>query len=231
MLPLFTILIYRLDLVFQFFTLPKLKLGGLLLTLCLLQARTTNCEQKFTFFFKVQYDHTFWIGEDLYGECGQSNLIQVFLKEGKPLIKKIELAHFENWEWIEPVKKAIRVEKPYVFVPNGSKIIEDASTGLKIKPPKPNNRLYNLFAENFAENCARQWNNSMKEDGIDTPQTWDIDLDLVYYYPDGLYFNYDIEKVFMFPESSLLLVMTKNKEKCAGGDTMDGFLIFKFKNI
>jgi hypothetical protein len=231
MLPLFTILIYHLGLVFQFFTLPKLKLGGLLLTLCLLQARTTNCEQKFTFFFKVQYDHTFWIGEDLYGECGQSNLIQIFLKEGKPLVKKMELVHFEKWEWIEPVKKAMRTEKPYIFIPNSNKIIEDASTGIKIRPPKLNNRLYNQFIENFAENCARQWNNSMKENGIDTPQTWDIDLDLVYYYPDGLYFNYDIEKVCVFPESSLLLVMTKNKERCAGGDTMDGFLIFKFKNI
>jgi len=231
MLPLFTTLIHHLSLVCQFFTLPKLKLGSILLTLCLLNVRTTNCEQKFTFFFKVQYDNTFWIGEDLYGECGQSNLIQIFLREGKPIVKKMELAHFERWEWTEQVKKAMRIEKPYIFMPNSNKIIDDANTGIKIKPPRQNDRLYNQFIENFAKNCARQWNSAMQESGIDVPQTWNMDLDLVYYYPEGLYFNYDIEKVFVFPESSLLLVMTKNKERCAGGDTMNGFLIFKFKNV
>lgn len=192
---------------------------------------TTNCEQKLTFFFKLHYDNTFWIGEDLYGECGQSNLIQIFLTGEKAITKKTELAQFEKWDWIEQAKKAISTETPYSLLPNANQVIDNELYGIKLRVPKYNNRLFNKFSDEFSENCAFQWNQQMKEEGIDIPQTWDMDLDLAYYHPNGLYFNYQIEKVFIFPESNYLLMMTKNSLRCAGGDTMNGFLIFKFKAV
>lgn len=192
---------------------------------------TTNCEQKLTFFFKLHYDNTFWIGEDLYGECGQSNLIQIFLTGEKASVKKTELAQFEKWDWIEQAKKAIRTESPYSLSPNSNQVIDNELYGIKLRAPKYNSRLLNRFSDEFAENCASQWNQKMKEEGIDIPQTWDMDLSLAYYHPQGLYFNYQIEKVFIFPESNYLLLMTKNTLRCAGGDTMNGFLIFKFKVV
>jgi hypothetical protein len=192
---------------------------------------TTNCEQKLTFFFKLHYDNTFWIGEDLYGECGQSNLIQVFLNREKAIVKKTELAQFEKWDWVEQAKKAIRVETPYVLSPNSNQVIDNESYGIKLRAPKYNGRLLNKFSNEFAENCAYQWNQAMQEEGINTPDSWDMELDLVYFHPNGLYFNYQMEKVFIFPESNFLLVMTKNEIRCASGDTMNGFLIFKFKTV
>jgi hypothetical protein len=192
---------------------------------------TTNCEQKLTFFLKLHYNNDFWIGEDLYGECGQSNLIQVFLAGEKVIVKKTELAQFEKWDWIEQAKKAIRTETPYLLLPNSNQVIDNEAIGVKLRAPKYNNRLFNKFSDEFSENCATQWNQQMKEEGVDTPQTWDLDLDLAYYHPNGLYFNYQIEKVFIFPESNYLLLMTKNNLRCASGDTMNGFLIFKFKVV
>jgi hypothetical protein len=193
--------------------------------------RTTNCDQKFTFFFKLQYDNVFWIGEDLFGECGESNLIQIFLGNEKPLVKKMPLSQFERWEWVEPIRKAMRTEIAYTLEVGSKQVIDDESRGIKLRTPKTNNRLMNQFMEEFAENCAKQWNQKMKADGIDEPQAWDMELDLVYYHPDGLYFNYQMEKVFVFPESNHLLIITKQAQRCAGGDTMDGFMIFKFKTL
>jgi len=193
---------------------------------------TTNCEQKFIFFFKLQNDDTFWIGEDLFGECGQSNLIQVFLKGDKPLAKETELAQFERWEWIEHAKKAMKTEVCYPLKVDSKQEIDDEVLGIKLRSPKNNNRAMNHFNEEFAENCARQWNQKMKTDGIDEPiVAWDMELELAYYHADGLYFNYQIEKAFVFPESSYLVIMTKQAQRCAGGDTMDGFMIFKFKTL
>ena len=192
---------------------------------------TTNCEQKLTFFFKSQYENTFWLGEDLYGECGQSNLIQIFWTGEKPFVRKTELAQFEKWDWIEQTKKAMRVEMPYSLIPNSNQVIDNELYGIKLRAPRTNDRLYNKFYEGFSENCAYQWNMKMKEEGIDMPQTWDMELDLAYYHPNGLYINYQIERVFIFPESNYLLLMTKNTTKCPSGDTMNGFLIFKFKVV
>lgn len=201
----------------------------LLLTSSVQYVPTTNCDQKFTFFFKMQHDDVFWIGEDLFGECGQSNLIQVFLRGEKPSAKKIELAQFERWEWIEHAKKAMKTEVCYPLQLNSKQEINDEVLGIKLRAPKVNNRAMNQFTEEFAENCARQWNQKMGEDGIDAPVAdWDMELELAYYHADGLYCNYQIEKAFVFPESSYLLVMTKQAQRCAGGDTMNGFLIFKF---
>ncbi len=190
---------------------------------------TTNCDQKFTLFFKLAYEDIFWIGEDLYGECGQSNLIQVFLGGEKTLVKKMELAVFESWGWVEQAKKVMRTEKPILLLPSSNRKIEYAELGIRLRDPKGNEGLKKQFEKEFAENCAHQWNQKMQKSGIDEPQTWDLDLDLVYYHADGLYFNYQIEKVFVFPESNLLLVMTHHEHRCAGSDTMHGFLIYKFK--
>jgi hypothetical protein len=126
----------------------------------------------------------------------------------------------------------MRVESPYSLFPNANQVIDNELYGIKLRAPKYNNRLFNKFEEEFAENCAYQWNTKMQEEGIDLPQTgWDMELDLAYFHPNGLYFNYQIEKVFIFPESNYILMMTKNNLKCAGGDTMNGFLIFKFKVV
>ncbi|MCU0393184.1 MAG: hypothetical protein MUE81_18890 [Thermoflexibacter sp.] len=212
--------------------LPKLIIGLLLpLGSFTNNVLTTNCDQKFTFFFKMQYDDTFWIGEDLYGECGQSNLIQIFLSGEKVQAKKMELAQFEKWDWIEQAKKVMRIESPFTFIPNSSQTIENDNIGIKLRKPKYNPDLLNKFSDEFVGSCAKQWNQKMGIKGIDLPQSWSWDLDLVYYHPDGLYFNYQIDKVYVFPESNFLLVMTKYDKRCAGGDTMNGFMLLKFKEI
>lgn len=195
---------------------PKVLLIGMLIgfTSFVGSTPTTNCEQKFTFFFKLQYDDVFWIGEDLFGECGESNLIQVFFGEGKSSLKKMPLSQFERWEWIESVKKAMRTEVFHTQEMDKEQVIDNEDMGIKLRTPKENNRLENDFTEKFAKNCARQWNERMKIDGIVEPIAWDMELDLVYYHPDGLYFNYKIEKVFIFPESDHLLIMTKQPMRC-----------------
>ncbi len=58
---------------------------------------TTNCHQTFHFFFLSQGSPTFWIGEDLSGECNYSRLLQIGIKNSTVSVSKSELKEYNNW--------------------------------------------------------------------------------------------------------------------------------------
>ncbi|OQA00291.1 MAG: hypothetical protein BWY71_00770 [Planctomycetes bacterium ADurb.Bin412] len=54
---------------------------------------------------------------------------------------------------------------------------------------------------------------------------------LVYFYPAGLYVNYEIDRVYYFPKSRYLLIFTRQPQKAVGLDTMHGFLLFRLEPL
>ncbi len=191
--------------------------------------KTTFCEQEFLFFFKTRYDeHTLWIGENRYGECGRSNLWQVFVPNDSLVIaKKTEMKRFNDWMWAEKLQLTLEEEKPLRLTDEDDKGCGFKDLGIRVNNPKLNEKLEDLFMRDFAQDCALQWTQATGRDGMDLPELKGLNGKLLYYYPMGLYFNYKITEAYLFPVSKLLLVFTRNPRRCVGGDTMHGFLVFR----
>ncbi|MEN7547316.1 hypothetical protein AAG747_05315 [Rapidithrix thailandica] len=190
-----------------------------------------NCEQTFNFFLKAQFNDLFWIGESRGGECKSSKLIQILVKENQEVdVIDLMLQDYNNWYWVESAEGYLRRET-VVHLESKGKNFVDKGTRMKVYKPKYNTRLWNIFHQEFPNHCGEAWNNAMGNDGIDLPRIGKgKDLELVYYHPQGMYFNYEIQETYYFPDSKYLVVITGQEQKCANFDTMHGFLILKVKN-
>ncbi len=191
---------------------------------------TGGCTQEFRFFFKSQHDEAFWIGENRYGECGESHLIQVFLnQQGTPHQTKFtELKEFDNWHWVETAQEKVKTEE-VIAIKSYDGHINFPITDISLTAPPPNQPLQYQRQEKYRNDCAKNWNSNMGKEGIDMPIFKGIKPELLYYYKDGIYFNYTVEEAYLFPISRYLLVFTKSEQKCSGDNTMHGFMLFKFE--
>ena len=188
-----------------------------------------NCVQEYKFFFKNKHEDVFWIGENRYGECGESNLIQIFLddKTKKNSVKLTELKDFDNWVWLNKAKESVKIEDVIIQKGENGQILLPAME-LSILPPHENPKLQALKDSDYGNDCAKYWNNSLEKAGIDLPIMIGLNASLVYYYSDGLYFNYTISSAYIFPTSKYLVLFTNSKNTCSGENSMHGFMIFKF---
>jgi hypothetical protein len=207
-----------------------LLMSGLALLLCAASApRSTNCEQVYRLLFKARHEPTFWIREDLYGECGQSNLVQVTV-EPTPTTTRLGLAKFAEWGWAEGLEGAFAAETPEELPSQGAEA-RHRHLALAVQAPPENAKLDHLFKQEFGEYCAPQFNKILGRAAIDLPRFEGARADLLYHSPGGLYFNYRLGDAYLFPDSRLLLVFTKSPLRCQGGDTAHGFLIFRLQYI
>lgn len=193
---------------------------------------SNGCSQEYKFFFKNKHDDTFWIGENLYGECGTSSLIQVFIdnKGQVPTARVTELRDFDSWAWIETAQRSVQTDEVIMLSAENGQIIFP-SMKLKIAPPPNNVKLQTLKHNEFHDECAKTWNKQMGKNGIDMPVMEGFKTNLVYHYAGGLYFNYFIDKVYIFPQSRYMVLFTKNQQKCETAGTMYGFMILSFEMV
>jgi hypothetical protein len=188
---------------------------------------TTNCHQTFHFFFLSKGSPTFWIGEDLSGECESSRLLNIGISGSTASISQTELKEYKNWGNIPELSSLFRKfeEQPLEL---NNKIWEN--NDLKISPPDYDS----LLAEEFSEHIRRcgsnadSWLKIKGNDGIILPKIEGIKTEFLFSYKTGLYINYDISEVHYFP-NAFLIVFTNQPQKAVGLDTMHGFLIFKIK--
>ena len=189
---------------------------------------TTNCHQTFHFFFLAKGSPTFWIGEDLSGECHFSRLLHIGIQDSIAAISQSELRKYKNWGNIPELKSLFNIydEKPLQL--NGE-IWENEE--LKIEPPAYDSLLAEEFNNHIRKggSNAITWNAEKGNEGIELPKIEGVHADLLFSFKPSLYFNYDIQEVHYFP-GSYLLVFTHQPVKAVGQDTMHGFLIFKIKN-
>jgi hypothetical protein len=197
--------------------------------------KSNGCTQEYKFFFKNQHNDIFWIGENRYGECGESHLIQILIDEktqdeksqnSRAVITESKI--FNDWEWLEKAKQTIKSEE-FITQKAENGVITFPAMELYISPPPNDIQLQASKNEDFPNDCAKIWNKNKGKSGICLPIMKGLKTDLVYYYQDGLYFNYTIEKVYIFPLSRYLVLFTKNQNLCNGENTMHGFMIFRFE--
>lgn len=195
---------------------------------------SNQCEQSYRLLFKERERDVFWIAENLYGECSQSNLIQVDVSRPEPHSRSTALKEFDQWRMLEQtLKQAIEHEQPTEILPRNG-VLTLGNTGVKIKAPERNKTLEQMYLQDFFSECARQWNDGMRQAGIDMPVISGAAVPkLLYVSPDGLYFNYRIDKAYLFPDSRTLILFTKNNTFRCNSEisSMHGFMIMRMVNI
>jgi len=178
----------------------------------------TYCEQTFHFFFLSKGSPTFWIGEDLSGECEISYLHNISIRDSKVSVSKSELKEYNKWDEIKNISSFFR------------KYEELDDNNLVITPPQFDPGLRDAFNKHVVEGGSNgyTWNKKHGLDGIVLPNIENLKTELLFYYHFGLYINYNMASVHYFPEARLILIFTEQPLRAVGMDTMHGFFIFKF---
>lgn len=189
---------------------------------------TTNCTQSFALLAKT--DRVLWIALDVNGECYYSHLLQLIITDSTVLeVPPTQLTKFSDWEEIKRGIKhfhidiLIRLESS-----NGSWIAPEQSWTLQAAESNPQLfAQYNKFHRQFANDNGRLWNQTMGTAGVDLPIFTDIEMELIYAFPAGLYVNYQIAEAIFFEGYGQLLVFTRQKVLANSMNTMHGFLLFR----
>lgn len=190
---------------------------------------TSNCHQTFHFFFLSQWSPTFWIGEDLSGECESSRLLHISINDDSSvLVSESVLKEYNNWGNIPELISLFRIYEEQAVELNGNVWKNEEFI---IKPPDYDSSLAEEFTEHIRQggSNARSWIKFKGNDGIEPPKIEGIKTELLFSYEIGLYINYEISEVHYFPKS-FILIFTHQPKKAVGLDTMHGFFIFKINN-
>lgn len=189
---------------------------------------TTNCEQTFTF-FGVTWDIynqnkiTFWVGEDVSGECMGSHLIQVTVSDTTSCIHTAYNVNYANWDWLRhgfSNLSGLTLEK----LSNKEGSWSDSAGSLRISaPPSDTLEIRKIYQSSY----EAQWTARHGIEAIKLPQIQEVLTKLIYYYPVGLYVDYKISDAYYIPSQKLLIVFTHQPHLAAGFDSMHGFLIFR----
>lgn len=189
----------------------------------------TSCKQSFTFLLATaESNPVFWIVEDVSGECWYSRLIQITVENTKDTAIYLPLGGHGswNWRWLEKKMKHI-VCQPAIELENQNGVWSIPGLSWHIEAPPSDSALLRLFQEEYNAGRERSWNVKYGIKGINVPSLEGIDSKLVYYYPDGLYIDYTISKMYYFPHSGYALLFTNQPRLASGLDTMHGFLLLK----
>lgn len=190
-----------------------------------LKVVTSNCHQTFHFFFISQGTPTFWIGEDVSGECEYSKLLRINIIDSTVSVSQTELKKYKNWGIIPELNSLLRIYEETPLELNDS---EWKNEDFKIIAPDYDSSLSVEFNDHIRKggSNAYSWIKVKGNDGIKLPEIEGIKTELLYSYKTGLYINYEITDVHYFP-SLYVLIFTHQPRKAVGLDTMHGFLIFK----
>ncbi len=190
---------------------------------------TTNCDQAFTFLARSKGNNpVFWIAEDVGEECFVSYLLLVTISPSKATLISIDLRNFGDWDWLKEGTEHLRTELP-VELENQNGTWKITQTSEYIKPPPYNSKLSAQFDKHIRKGGSNgvSWNRNHGLKGILLPVIGGAKTKLIYFYPVGLYINYDIAKVYYFPKSGYILIFTHQPKLAVGLDTMHGFLLLK----
>lgn len=209
------------------------------LWMCHSSPATTNCEQTFTFFALTRGERTlwtpakeanltFWIAEDISGECMLSHLIQISISAGKVSACYTSLMGYGEWSWLKEGVKHLQRE-PFEELVEKAGDWNCSTASFQVKPPLSDSEMLNSFQLAAREGYERRWIQDHGLKGISLPVFDGIEAELLHYHEVGLYVDYQISKAYYFPHSRHILLFTHQPHLASGWDTMHGFLIFKIR--
>jgi hypothetical protein len=203
-----------------------------ILLLCLANPSlaTTKCQQTFMFLAQTQSswrDPVIWIVEDINGACWTTNLIQVVLRGEEPFVINTSLKGYKDWGWLKEGTERMRTER-FVELENDSGTWRDKTGAWHLKAPAFSQEMADLWKKELRQHMshAPEWHQVYGLEGVMLPEFYERQWNLLYYYPTGLYINYDIDMAYYFPKSEHLLVFTHQPVSASGLDTMHGFMLF-----
>ena len=199
---------------------------GIIISVSVKLFAATNCEQTFTFFGATMGEPnkvTFWIGEDISGECYGSYLIQVTISDSINHTLTTHNLNYAKWDWMNIVFDNLG-KLPYKKIENEEGVWEDSFISWKISTPAPD---YEMIKKIYKAGYEGFWTRRHGIEGMILPEIKGIKTKPVYYYLDGLYVDYKISAVYYFPHFKYILIFTNQPHLKSGLDTMHGFLIFK----
>ncbi|HCY75444.1 MAG TPA: hypothetical protein DHV28_05945 [Ignavibacteriales bacterium] len=182
---------------------------------------STYCEQTFKLFFLTKGYKTFWIGENLSGECQTSTLLNISIFDSNATLAKTSMKNYNSWNEIKILSDAFDTYEAPI------------TNNLSVSDPLFDSTLAKSFSSYVLEggDNAIKWNAINGENGMVLPIVENFEFDLLFYYNAGLYINYKISVVQYYPDADIAIVFTEQPVRTIGMDTMHGFLIFKVKSI
>jgi hypothetical protein len=118
--------------------------------------------------------------------------------------------------------------EPFVELENENGVWRDSTATWDLSAPAFSQRMSDMWRQEFCRGMtqAPEWNNVYGREGVMLPVFNGTRYRLLYYYPAGLYINYEIDKAIYFPKSGQLLVFTLQSTTGSDFDTMHGFMLF-----
>jgi hypothetical protein len=168
-----------------------------------------------------------FISEDIGGEYHLSRFLTLVIGGNGFSLGKIELEKYKQWDWVEDWKENLRLED----FSRIRKTESEFQIGEKqhVQAPAGNDKLLEEFKAHLRKGGSNgvSWNKKMGKAGMIPPVCKGFDVKNTYYYPGGLYVNYEIAKAFCFERSGVVLLFTENPERSVGLDTMHGFIVLQ----
>lgn len=179
-----------------------------------------------------KFQDVVWILEDLSGEANTSAILQIILREDQaPVLVKTRLREYGDWQWFLEGAGKIGSER-FKVLPEEQGIFTFDDHGLLVSSPEHNEHLTEAFGDSIrlGYDGAYDWNDATGIEGFEPPRVEGSEWDLVYYYPGGLYFNYEIAEAYYFPRARYLLLFTHQDMLATGMDTMHGFIVLRLNS-
>ncbi len=196
---------------------------------------TSYCDQKFRF-VGVTTDYTregktFWIIEDMGGECGNSTLWQITDADGEIIVLSSELK-YEKYGGFLLGFNDFKKYDVFELKNDGDKWkYGSMAWSLRIKKlPISSSEIKKFY---IPGSRYVQEMKGLNYRSFDLPQIEGLDMEPIYCGIHGLYRNFTISRIYyirpMF-DLGYLLIFTRFKSRISSMDTAHGFILFRIKN-
>ncbi len=169
-----------------------------------------------------------WIAEDMYEPAKRSRLHQVIVSDANVMAAVAELSNFSDWYPAKQLVDRLQEER-FIELDKKRDYIGNKELLIEIRVPKKSAAMWEEFRGHIRAggSGAESWNAAKGAEGMKLPAIKGRPMELIYYYPGGLYFNYEIDKAIWCADSGYLLIFTQQDIRVRGGDAMGGFFIFR----
>ena len=192
--------------------------------------------QTFTFLAKSEENKShphpvFWITEDIGGDYQFSRLLLVTILPSQTILTSVGLRNFREWNLLKESTQQLETEL-YVELKEHNGNWKPDSALWYIRVPSHSKNLSKQYEKYVAEDNTGDginWNRKHGLKGVQLPIVGVAQTEQIYFYPVGLYINYDIARIYYFPKSKYILIFTHQNwvRSASGGNTMHGFLLLK----
>jgi len=169
---------------------------------------------------------TFWIAEDVSGECLSSRLIQVTVSDSIANMVATNNLQYGEWRWFEEGFKSLGVQL-YTELGESDGKWTEGRFSFEISVPAPDSQLVRDVNETLRLGQESDWTRKHGLQGVIAPEVKGFKTKIAYYYPNGLYVDYKISRVYLIPTFGYIIIFTQQPRLKSGLDTMHGFLILK----